>query len=201
MAPMTVPDDRILDPRHYAAVRRPLARAQTLPAWCYTRPAFFQAEIERIFGTSWCFVGRRDELAAVGDYVALVSPLGPLILVRDATDRVRAFANTCRHRGCEIVAGRGRTTGFVCPYHGWTYALDGRLLKARHMEATEGFDRDAHGLIELQTGEWDGFLFVAADPDAGSLQDWLGDMPARFASHDCVNLRCVDRVHYRIAGN
>jgi len=193
--------DNIFDPRHYAAVRQPLACAQTLPAWCYTRQAFLDAETDRIFGRSWFFVGRSDELPVTGAYMALSSPLGPLILVCDSAGRIRAFANTCRHRGCEIVKGRGRTTGFVCPYHGWTYALDGRLLRARHMEATEGFDPAALGLIELRAEDWDGFVFVTADPAVGSLRAWLGDMPTRFASHDCTNLRCVDRVHYRIACN
>jgi phenylpropionate dioxygenase-like ring-hydroxylating dioxygenase large terminal subunit len=100
------PDD-LFDPAHYRGVRRPVAEAETLPAWCYTSPEFHARELDRIFRAGWHFVGRADEMAEPGAYLAVDTAAGPLVLIREGTGRVGAFANTCRHRGARLLEGRG----------------------------------------------------------------------------------------------
>src|SRR3990172_5094202 len=97
----------LFDPSHYVAVRRPLLEAENLPAWCYRAPEFHAREVERIFLRSWLFVGRADEIANAGDYVTLDTPGGPVAIVRDREGALRAFANSCRHRGSRLLEGKG----------------------------------------------------------------------------------------------
>ena len=124
----------IFDPVHYAAVRRPLLQAETLPPWCYTSEAFYRREVERIFRRVWNFVGHVSQLAAPGDYFMLIFAGMPVILLRDQTGGLRAFANTCRHRGSALLEGSGNCRAIVCPYHSWTYGLDGGLRAAPEMQ-------------------------------------------------------------------
>ena len=103
-------------------------------------------------------------------------------------------ANTCRHRGSKIARGAGNTKAFMCPYHGWCYALDGALTAAVDMGDTKGFRNADHGLIPIKIDSWGGFIFVNFDPDCESLQAYLGDLPDNLASHrlgDMANTRTV----------
>jgi choline monooxygenase len=133
----------MFDPVHYAKVRLPVLQAETLPNWCYTSEAFYRREVERMFKRNWNFVGREDELPKPGDYVALDMFGEGVIILRDKSGRLRAFANTCRHRGTKLLQGRGQCPAIVCPYHSWTFALSGELVAAAGMERTEGFDKGA----------------------------------------------------------
>ena len=103
---MIEPHD-LFDSRHYEAQRRPLTDARTLPAWCYTSEDFHRRERERIFLHAWQFVGRTDEIPSPGDYRCTETAGGPIIVLRDEEDGIRAFANTCRHRGARLLAGCG----------------------------------------------------------------------------------------------
>jgi phenylpropionate dioxygenase-like ring-hydroxylating dioxygenase large terminal subunit len=194
-------DPAMFDHRHYRGVRRPLPEAETLPGWCYTSEEFLRREIDEVFLKSWCFVGRTDEMPEIGSYAAIDTPAGPVVVVRGADDGVRAFVNSCRHRGCKIAEGRGRAGALVCPYHGWTYGLDGSLRAASHMDRTAGFDPRRFGLIEIRAETWDGFIFVTYDRDQASLADYLGNMPAHFASHNAADLVCVGRTEYLVDCN
>jgi phenylpropionate dioxygenase-like ring-hydroxylating dioxygenase large terminal subunit len=143
---MHEPDD-LFSPAHYAAVRRPVGEAFNLPPWCYTSKRFFDREIERLFGKVWNFVGRTDRIARPGDYFTCETATVPLIVARGADGVVRAFANTCRHRGCPVAKGEGNARTFICPYHGWTYANEGRLVGApTDMDASVGFDMKDYSL-------------------------------------------------------
>src|SRR5262245_4999857 len=137
---MLAPAD-MFDPRHYAAVRRPLLDAETLPAWCYTSPDFYRREVERIFLKVWNFVGSVNQIPDPGVYSTLTFVGVPLIILRDREGVIRALANSCRHRGSELLEGKGNCKLIVCPYHSWTYDLDGSLRGAPEMEQTHGFDR------------------------------------------------------------
>src|SRR6185437_14378768 len=97
----------MFDPLHYRNVRRPAAAAETLPSWCYTSQEFYDREIARIFRTSWNFIGRADEIARPGDYAVFDLVGESIIVLRDAAGRLRAFANTCRHRGTRLLDGTG----------------------------------------------------------------------------------------------
>lgn len=182
---MDVPAD-LFHPRHYEAVRLPLLRAETLPPWCYTSQAFYDREIARIWRKAWNFLGHVDQVAKPGDYVALDFAGVPLLIVRGKDNVIRAFANTCRHRGSTLLdEGSGNCGLIVCPYHSWSYALDGTLYGAPEMHKTEAFDRDANGLVPLRLESWGGFLFVCFDPDAPPLAKWLGGLPDQV---DCYGL-------------
>lgn len=191
----------MFDPAQYAKVRLPPLQAETLPAWCYTSEEFYRREVERMFKRSWNFVGRADELPKPGDYVALDMFGEAIIVLRDKAGALRAFANTCRHRGTKLLQGQGRCTAIVCPYHSWTYALSGELIAAAGMEQTENFDKRRYGLVPIRLETWGGFVFVSFDPAAESLRDYLGDLPERLASHDMGEMVCVRRREYELDCN
>jgi choline monooxygenase len=156
--------DTIFAPHHYRNVRRPTLEAETLPAWSYTSREFYEREVERIFRKEWNFVGRADEIPRRGDYNVFDLVGESVIVLRDRDDRLRAFANNCRHRGTRLLDGSGNCKSIACPYHAWVYALDGSLISSLGMEETSGFDPAAFGLIETRLEEWAGFLFVNFSP-------------------------------------
>jgi phenylpropionate dioxygenase-like ring-hydroxylating dioxygenase large terminal subunit len=199
-APAARPGD-LFDERHYAAVRRPLLEAETLPAWCYTDAAFHAREVERIFLRVWNFVGRAELVARPGDYMAFDFAGVPVVILRDGDGQVRAFVNSCRHRGTKILDGQGNCRALRCPYHSWTFALDGTLQVAPQMEDTKGFDKKDYGLVPIRLETWEGFLFICFDAQAPSLMDVLGDLPRTLASYKFADMVCVRRKEYDLACN
>ena len=138
------------------------ARATTLPGSYYTSRDVFDREAERIFSRRWVCVGRADTIGQPGDYRLAAFGGESLILVRGRDGRARAFFNVCRHRGtrlCEEPAGRF-AGGIQCPYHAWTYGLDGALLGAPHMADVAWFDKAEHPLVAAPLAEWEGFLYL-----------------------------------------
>jgi choline monooxygenase len=191
----------IFDAAHYRGVRRPVGEAETLPAWCYTSPAFHAREVERIFTPGWHFVGRADEVPEPGSYLAVDTPLGPLVVMRDAGGRVGAFANACRHRGARLLEGRGHAQTIVCPYHAWTYGPDGRLLGAPGMHDRPGFQRGDWGLTAVRCEAWQGFLFVSFAGAGSGLLEHLGDLAGTLDSYGFDRMVCVRRIDYEVAAN
>ena len=192
---------RLFDPASYANVRRPLLEAETLPPACYTDPAFFARERERIFRAHWNLVGRADEVPEAGDYRAVDLAGMPAILLRGDDGALRGFANTCRHRGSRLVSGCGTARAISCPYHGWSYGLDGRLLAASGMERTKTFEPAEFGLIPLRVAEWAGFAFLDFSDDGPGLEDHLGNLPEHLRSHEAGRMICVHRRVYDVACN
>jgi phenylpropionate dioxygenase-like ring-hydroxylating dioxygenase large terminal subunit len=188
-------------PELYAGVRRPLEDAQTLPPLCYTSEAFFRREVERIFMKAWNFIGRADRIPNPGDYFTLEFVGVPIIVVRGGDGAVRAFGNSCRHRGAMIVQGEGNCRAFRCPYHSWAYGLDGSLLSAPEIERTRDFDFAAFGLVPVRLETWGGFMWVNFDERAAPLAAWLGDLPQRLASYRFDDMVCVRRKEYELACN
>jgi phenylpropionate dioxygenase-like ring-hydroxylating dioxygenase large terminal subunit len=195
-----VPVD-LFDPAHYATVRQPVGEAETLPAWCYTSPEFYAREVERIFTPGWHFVGRADEVAEPGSYLAVDTVPGPLLLLRDQAGRLGAFANTCRHRGARLLQGGGRCRTIVCPYHAWTYGPDGGLLNAPGMRDRPGFDRADWGLAPVRCETWQGFVFVSVDPAGPGLVEHFGDLAEKLGGYDFDRMVCVRRIDYEVACN
>src|SRR5213080_4354222 len=106
-------DTELFNPHHYAAVRRPLLDAETMPAWCYTSDAFYRREVERIFQKVWNFIGAADRLRDPGDYFTINFAGVPIIVLRDTEGELRAFANSCRHRGSALLEGSGNCIRWV----------------------------------------------------------------------------------------
>jgi Rieske 2Fe-2S family protein len=146
------------------ARRRP---GYTLEAPFYTDPEIFEADLEHIFSRHWIYVGVEPDIPEPGDFMTVEIGRASLLLVRDEENAVRAFHNVCRHRGARLLSERkGMVGNLVCPYHQWTYDLEGRLLLANHMG--EAFDRSCHGLKPVAVKSAGGLLFVclAEDPPA-----------------------------------
>jgi phenylpropionate dioxygenase-like ring-hydroxylating dioxygenase large terminal subunit len=185
----------------YRETRKPLLEASTLPPHCYTSGEFYRREIERIFTRYWQFVGRAEQLAAPGDYFCYQGPGGPVILLRDAGGEIRAYANSCRHRGSQLLAGSGNCKRIVCPYHSWSYGFDGRLVGAPGMQGVRGFEPADFPLLEMAADTWDGFVFIHYGPDPLPLAKQLGNLPRTFAAHRCGDMRLVGTLEFDIAAN
>ncbi|XDA97419.1 aromatic ring-hydroxylating dioxygenase subunit alpha [Sulfitobacter sp. LCG007] len=140
--------------------------AWSMPRGYYIDPDVAALERETLFGREWICVGRSEEVAAAGDFMAFTLCDEPLVAVRGEDGALRVFSNVCRHRGAILAQGRGRHNRLVCPYHQWSYDLEGRLAAAPRMEPHTQFDPAACRLPQFSAEEWHGFLFVnlAADP-------------------------------------
>lgn len=197
----------VLDPRHFEQVRRQGPSLRALPLWCYTSPRFFEAEMERVFRPSWNMLERLDLVPNPGDFHALSYMNIPLLVVRGRDDRVRVFANTCRHRGALVATGEGNCKAFTCPYHSWSYALEGDLLGAPHYLDSEGnpliddANKREFGLIEIPSDSWGGFLFVRVKDGPETLADHLGELRERLASHRLEDMVCAKRVVFEMDSN
>jgi phenylpropionate dioxygenase-like ring-hydroxylating dioxygenase large terminal subunit len=196
-----VPHSDLFNPAHYQSVRKPLLEAETMPGWCYTSPEFYRREVERIWKKAWNFVGSVGQIPNPGDYFTLTFVGIPLIILKDGNGALRAFANSCRHRGSELLEGSGNCKLISCPYHSWTYELDGRLRGAPEMDKTLGFDKSQYGLIPIHLDTWGGFLFVNFDNNAGPLQKFLGNLPEKLAPYRLENMALVRRKTYDMACN
>jgi phenylpropionate dioxygenase-like ring-hydroxylating dioxygenase large terminal subunit len=153
-------------------------RARALPRECYIDPAFFEKERERVLRPGWHAVAHTSQLPVPGDYHSLELFGVPIVVVRDEAGRLRAFSRVCLHRAFPFVEGDGNTKRFSCPYHRWSYDLQGRLCAAPFMEVVPDFDRGGERLPELALEEWQGFAFVSLDPAPAPLAAQLGPLEA-----------------------
>lgn len=192
-----IADSEIFDSRHYEAVRRPLLDAETMPPWVYTSEAVYRREAEPTWHKVWSFIGAADRLRRPGDHFTLTFAGVPLIVLLDDEGTIRAFANSCRHRGSALLDREGHCQLIACPYHSWTYRLDG-ALGSPEMHKTHGFDPVENALVPIRIGSWGGFLFVNFDPDAAPLADFLGDLPRKAACYRLDEMACARRKEYAI---
>jgi len=181
----------------------PLARAFTLPAPFYTEPAIADAEREAVFARSWQMVGRLDQLRLAGDYVTAEVAGEPVVVVRDADGVLRGFFNVCRHHAAAVLtASEGNAPHFVCPYHGWTYALDGALEATPHLAGICDFDTRDNGLVPLEIATWEQWVFARLVPGGPSLPDFLGaPLVDRVRALNLPALRFVERRRYALDCN
>lgn len=159
----------------------PFEQAETLAPGCYTDPAFTALEVERLFRGDWVCVGRADEVPEAGDYLTHRIAETPVAVLRQKDGSLRAFANICRHRSAELLQGQGRVQKIVCPYHAWSYELSGTLAMAPFMG--ERFERRGIGLTPLRLDQWEGWLYVTADPDVAPVSERLASLSARIADY------------------
>ncbi|CAG2159951.1 aromatic ring-hydroxylating oxygenase subunit alpha [Cupriavidus numazuensis] len=166
--------------------------AWTLPASYYTKEAVFEYEKEKIFANSWICVAHRSELAESNDYVTREIIGESIVVLRDREGVLRAFYNVCPHRGHQLLQGSGRAKNVItCPYHAWTFKLDGELALARNCDNVPNFDKSKSSLVPVKVEEYAGFVFVNMNPDAGSVEEQLPGLEARMRAACPV----IDELH------
>jgi choline monooxygenase len=158
-------------------VERPLEDGWTLPASWYTDAAVRELERERLFARAWTYAGSTEWVSEPGSYFAAQIGHVPVAIVRDTEGTLRALVNVCRHRGHLVVEGMGCRETLQCPYHAWTYDLDGSLRRAPRAEREPGFSPDGLSLASVSVGTWGPFVFVNPDPEAPPLEAALGQLP------------------------
>ena len=161
--------------------RARLDQARHAPGDVYTSPELLRLEKERIFASDWLFVGRVEEFERPGDYRAFRVLDEPVVITRDRTGRLNAFANVCLHRGVEVAAGEGNTDSFSCPYHAWLYDLTGKLVTAPLMKRTDTFDPASCRLAPVRMAEWAGNIFVCFDAKTPAFEDYAAEFMRYFA--------------------
>lgn len=177
--------------------------AKSLPQHYFVSPDVFAREIERIFANQWLCVGHQSQIPHRGDYFVQEIAGESLVIVRDGPENIRGFYNVCRHRGtrlCEEPSGRFRET-MRCPYHAWTYNLEGRLLGAPHMDSVAGFDKAEYSLHAVALSQWEGFLFVNLAPASVPLHKVFAPLKGKFTHWNLPKLRSARRVEYEVRAN
>jgi choline monooxygenase len=159
-----------------ACLEADLDRGFSLPASWYTDPAIAEREHDRIFRQFWQYIGRAEQLARPGDFLTGSAGELPIVVVR-GDHGVKAFVNVCRHRRHEVMSGAGNKKVLQCPYHAWTYDLDGRLKAAPRCEREEGFNKDDFPLLSVAVDVWGPWVFVNPDVRAKPLAHFLGELP------------------------
>jgi len=174
-----------------------------LPRAAYVDPAVFTWEQRHFFGGGWTCVGFSAQIASPGDQRAESAGPGSVLLTRDDDGVLHAFANTCRHRGHELLpcGGSAQRGAIVCPYHSWTFSLGGELRAASGFKGRPGFDESAWGLIELPVTEWHGLIFVDSSGTAGPVDDALAGLEPLVAPYEPERLAIAGRHEYDAAAN
>jgi len=176
--------------------------AKTLPQRYFVSPDIFAKEQESIFSQQWILVGHQSQIAKAGDYFVQEVAGESLIIVRDKAGDVRGFYNVCRHRGTRLCEEQiGHLSAIQCPYHAWTYGLDGRLIGAPHMDEVQGFNKAEHSLHAVDLALWEGFIFVNLADAPTPLEEWFAPLAAKFAHWNLPNLTSAKRVAYDVQAN
>ena len=179
------------------------AGARTMPRDYYASPAIFVREREAIFARHWICVGRERDFAEPGAYRLADVAGESLIVVRDRDGDIRAHYNVCRHRGTRLCTeARGTLSETIqCPYHAWTYRLDGRLIGAPHMAGTPEFALAEYPLHSAAIGRWEGFVFVNLALSPEPLEQAFAPLSGRFARFNLPELLSVRRIEYLVQAN
>lgn len=177
--------------------------AETLPAALYRDPALYETERQRVFARTWHLIGHEAQFPEPGAWLAVTLAGYPLLLVRGEDDTIRAFHNVCRHRAGPLVPdGQGGCDGaLVCRYHGWRYALDGRLAGARDFGPAEGFHSTQYSLFALACETWRGFVFVNIDTEARRLPSVIAPLAERTRDMPLETFRPVHQATHEIRCN
>jgi choline monooxygenase len=179
-----------------------LAEACTIPASWYTDERVAELEREQVFGRAWQVVGRLDQAANPGDYFTADVPGEPILVARGDDGVLRAFYNVCRHHATAVAwEPQGKARNFRCPYHGWTYGLDGSLKGMTDFEGVRCFERSSHGLVPAGVAAWEKFVWVNLDAQAAPLDDFLGRLVSRVQPLGLGGLQFLERRIYNIGCN
>lgn len=157
-------------------VSAPFEQARAMPPSVYTSHDFLDCELTNVFARDWVCVGRADALKNPGDYLTYELAGQPVVVLRDAAGALRALSNVCLHRMSTILEGSGACRALVCPYHGWTYNLDGTLRGAPAMDLNKGFAKAAYRLPSIRCEEWLGWIMITLNPDAAPVGQKLAEV-------------------------
>ena len=173
-----------------------------MPQRYFVSPEVFASEQGKIFARHWVCVGHQSQLSRAGDYFLAEVAGESLILVRDKGGEIRGYYNVCRHRGTRLCQDEtGHAAAIQCPYHAWTYALDGRLLGAPHMEEVSGFRKDDYALQKVNLSLWEGFIFVSLIEKPPLLAEVFAPLHGKFSHWNLPQLRSARRVTYDVRAN
>jgi choline monooxygenase len=181
----------------------PLARASTPPSSWYSDPRILELEQCNVFSGSWQMLGRTQQVRNPGQYITCEIAGEPLLVIRGDDGILRGFFNVCRHHAAAVMTqAEGKAENLRCPYHGWTYNLAGALILTPEFADVADFDRGANGLVPVQVGVWQGWVFAKLIPGGSSLQDFLGsDLVERFEAVQLEQLNWFERRVYRLNCN
>jgi glycine betaine catabolism A len=178
------------------------AGAKTLAQQYFVSPEVFAGEQDRIFSNQWVLVGHQNQIAEPGDYFVTEVASESLIIIRDKGGEVQGFYNVCRHRGTRLREDRnGHLSAIQCPYHAWTYGLDGRLIGAPHMDQVPGFDKADYSLHAVNLALWEGLIFVNLADSPTPLEEWFAPLNGKFSHWNMSKLRAAKRIEYDVKAN
>src|SRR5882724_1592625 len=196
----------------------PSPGAKSLPQKYFVSPEVFAKEQAEIFSKEWLLVGHQSQIPNAGDYIVQQVIGESLIVIRDKSGKIRGFFNVCRHRGTRLKEDAcGHASAIQCPYHAWTYGLDGRLIGAPHMDEVPGFDKANYPLHPVNVGLWEGFIFINLNDgearlrseatarqrsgDFISLERWFAPLNGKFSHWNMSILRPAKRIEYDVHAN
>jgi choline monooxygenase len=179
------------------------ARSMSLRAGAYTDQRWAESDVRAIFARTWQWICHVERLRDPGSYVSATVAGMPVAVVRGRDGELRAFYNVCKHRAHELLSGSGTTHNIVCPYHAWTYGLDGQLKAARRADRMETFDKSQVCLDGVQVEAFGGMVYVNLDPTAAPLGEQAGDLAEEIAfwAPDVAELTHAKRLTYDVATN
>ena len=180
-----------------------LAEASTpLSSW-YTDPRILELERRTVFSRSWQRVGRAEQVREPGQYVTGEIAGEPILVVRGSDGVLRGFFNVCRHHAAAVLTNAdGRTQNLRCPYHGWTYNLEGSLIGTPDCAGVANFDRSANGLVPVEIAEWQGWVFVKLEAGGPALEEFLGnDLIERLERSNLEQFHWFERRTYTLNCN
>src|SRR5438445_4831543 len=184
--------------------------ARTLPQKYFVSAEVFNQEQDKIFARQWLLVGHQSQIADAGDYFLVSVPPSSddgaikesLIVIRDKSGVIHGFYNVCRHRGTRLKEDAfGHASTIQCPYHAWTYRLDGRLIGAPHMDDVPGFDKADYSLHRVNLGLWEGFIFVNLEKNPEPLEEWFSPLKGKFSHWNMSILQPAKRIDYDVRAN
>src|ERR1051325_5770717 len=182
-----------------------LDRASTIPASWYTDKRIFALEQETIFSHSWHVAARIDQLTNAGDYVTTEIAGEPVVIVRGSDEQIRGFFNVCRHHAAAVMTeAAGNAPQMRCPYHGWTYSLEGELKGTPDFNDVCNFNRADNGLLPIETAIWEQWVFVRIQNESGgaiTLEQFLGDLVSQFNPLEISNFHWFERRAYTLNCN
>lgn len=182
--------------------KTPLARAATIPSGWYTDAACYQLECRTVFSRNWLMIGRVDQVKEPGQYFTADLVGEPIVVVRGKDGELRAFYNVCRHHAAQVMTEpQGKASVLRCPYHGWTYSLEGALKGTPEFDGVQDFDKKTCGLATIRVATWEQFVFVSLAPDGPDLGTFLGRLTERVAPLRLAELTFFERRTYVLKCN